>query len=129
MKHFDASRRLIYVGDTIVRPISLDPLVSQIMSRLPEPNREFNISEVDSFIANHGGPKRLLPHFLNSLSGLKSGSFHFDIYILKESFKKISWLFTQISSKESIANVPSCGYIKDESQRLQGERHPPNPLL
>lgn len=44
----------------------------------------------DSFIENHGGPKRLLPHFANSLSRLKLSSFQFDMDILKELFKEFA---------------------------------------
>jgi hypothetical protein len=45
------------------------------MLRLPNPNREFNIDEAYDFIANHGDPKRLFPHFIDSLAGLKIGVF------------------------------------------------------
>lgn len=66
------------------------------MLRLLELNKEFKIVEANSFIANHGGQNKLFPNFVNSLSGLKLGSFHFDIDILKQPFKEFSRLFSQI---------------------------------
>ena len=74
-KFFNASRRIIQVGDNTIHPISLNPLVLQRMLRLLEPSKEFTIVEVDDFIKNHGGPKRLLPYFINSFYGLKTNSF------------------------------------------------------
>lgn len=53
------------------------------MLRLPHPNRGFKITEPDDSIANHGGPKRLLLHFIDSLSRIETSSFQLDIGILK----------------------------------------------
>ena len=63
------------------------------MLRLPKPNKELKILEADDFITNHGGTKRLLTYFPDSLSGVKSNAFQFDIDLLMESFKEFAWLF------------------------------------
>lgn len=93
-KCFDTTRRVIHVSDTSTQPISLNPIIFQRMLRLLEPNKEFKIAEADDFITNHGAPKRLLPHFIDSLFGIKINSFQFDVSILKEPFMDFSWLFT-----------------------------------
>ena len=92
-KRFDTARRVIQVVDTIVQPISLNLIVFQRMLRLPQPNKGFKITEVDDFISNNGGPKRLLLHFIDSLSRVKTSSFQFDIEILKETFREFAQLF------------------------------------
>lgn len=92
-KCFDVARRVIWIGDTAITPIILNPLMFLIVLRLPNPNIGFKIVEVDAFIANHGGPKRLLVHFTDSLYGIKTSSFEFDIGILKETFRELTWLF------------------------------------
>ena len=73
--NFNALKRTIQVGDNTILPISLSPIVFQKMLRLPEPNKELKIPKADDFITNHGARKRLLPHFTDSLSGVKSISF------------------------------------------------------
>lgn len=56
------------------------------MLRLPEAIREFKITEKYDFITNQGGPKRLLPQFLDSLSGLSI----LILEILKEPLRDLS---------------------------------------
>ena len=53
----------------------MNPLVFQIMLRLPKPNKELNIVEADDFITNHGGLKILFPYFTDSLSKGKENCF------------------------------------------------------
>lgn len=96
-KHFDPENRIIGA----VKPISLSPMVFHRMLRLPEANKEFRITEANGLITNQGGPKRLFPQFTDSLSRIKTNSFHFDIGLLKEPFKEFSWLFALITGQES----------------------------
>lgn len=106
LKHFNHSRRLIQVGDNTIQPIIQNPLVFQRMLRLPKPNKELNLVEVDDFITNHGILKRLLPYFTDSLSRLRMNSFQFDIDVLKVSLREFSWLFAQITDQESTTLFP-----------------------
>lgn len=76
------------------------------MLRLQEPNKELKLPEMDDFVINHGRPKRLLPHFKDSLSGVKSNTFQFDINILKESFREFAWLFVRVIDRESTTYFP-----------------------
>ena len=89
-KHFDASRRTILVGDNTIPPINLNPLMFQRMLRLPETNKELKLHEENDYLTNHGGPKRLLPYFINLLSRLKLNTSRFDIDVLKDPFREFS---------------------------------------
>lgn len=91
-KHYDASRRTILIGDNTIHPISLNPLAFQRMLRLLGPSKEFKLPEIDDYVMNHGGPKRLLAYFIDSLSRLKLNCFQFDIDILKDPFREFAWL-------------------------------------
>lgn len=73
-KHFDASRRTILIGDNTIQPISLNPLVFQIILRILDPNNDLKFPEVDQFIINHGGTKILLPYFTSYLHQLLATS-------------------------------------------------------
>ena len=78
------------------------------MLRLPKTNREFKIVETNDFITNQAGPKRLFPQFTDSLSRIKTNSFHFDIGLLKEPFKEFAWLFALITGQESMTMFRWC---------------------
>lgn len=105
-KFSDASKRTIQVDDNTHHPISLSPLVFWKMLRLLEPNKELKLPEVDDFVTNYGGPKILLPYFVDSLFGLKLNSFQSDIDILKEMFREFSWLFARVTDQKSMAYFP-----------------------
>ena len=73
-KRFDTTSRVIQVGEVSFPPLRLSLIVFQSMLRLPKKNKELKelkLVEVDSFIANNGGMKKLLSHFKDSLSGIK----------------------------------------------------------
>ena len=74
-QYFDATKRIICVGDNTVPLISLSLLVFQKMIRLPKINKELKLPEGDDFITNHGGKKILLTYFIDSLSGVKTNAF------------------------------------------------------
>lgn len=105
-KRFDASNRIIQVGDNIVSPINLIPLVFQKMLILPKPNKELKLHKLDNFITNCGGPKRLLTYLIDSLSRVKTNAFYFDTNFLKDPFMEFSWLFTRVTSQESTTCFP-----------------------
>lgn len=71
-KRFNTTKRIVRVGDSIVPPINLSPLVFQKMLKLPKLNKELKLPKADAFITNNGGPKRLLKYFTDSLSRVKN---------------------------------------------------------
>ena len=80
-------------------PINLSPLVFQKILRFAKPNKELKLTEVDDFITNHGGPKRLLTYFSYSFSRVKINVFQFYIDFLKDPFMEFAWLFARTLAK------------------------------
>ena len=74
-KCFDTTKRIFHVGDRIVPPIYLIPIVLQKMLTLPKPNKELKLPEEDAITSNNGGPKKLLTYFIDSSSGVKDHAY------------------------------------------------------
>ena len=107
-KHFDATKRIIRIGDSIVPPINLIPIMFQKIMKLPKFNKELKIPEAYAFITNNGGPKRLLTYFTDSLYGVKTNPYQFDINLLKEPSREFAQLFAQVIDQESTMYFPQC---------------------
>ena len=105
-KCFDATKRIICVGDSSVLPISLIPIVFQKRMKFPNPNKELKLLEADDSISNHGGPKILLTDFKYSLFGVKTNAYQFDTDFLKDQFKEFAWLFARVTGQESTTYYP-----------------------
>lgn len=74
-KHFNASKRIVYIGDNTFHPNSLNPLVFQRILRLLETNRKLKLAKEDDFITSDGIPKMLFHYFIDSLYGINMCSF------------------------------------------------------
>ena len=105
-KWLDATKRIIHVHETSLDPRSLRPIVFQNMLRLPKPNKELKLSEIDSFIAKNGGLKKLLLYFIDALSGIKSNAYKFYTNLLKEPYQEFAWLFAWVMGQGTTSYFP-----------------------
>ena len=88
-------------------PISLSPIVFYKILRLPKTNKELNLPKEKAFtITNNGAPKILLTYFTNSLYGVNTNAYKFDIDFLKDPFREFAWLFVWITGQGSIEYFP-----------------------
>jgi hypothetical protein len=83
-KCFDATKRVIHVGEANLSLVSLRPIIFQKMLRLRKPNKYFKLTEVDSFLGNNGGKKNMLSRSIDSLVGIKPGTYQFHIDLLRD---------------------------------------------
>ena len=104
--HFDATKRVIHVGESNMPPIILTPIIFHKMLRFPKPIKELKIPKEDAFISNNSGPNKLLTYFTNSLSRVKVGAYQFDTNLLKEPYQESAWLFAQATDQDTTTYFP-----------------------
>lgn len=105
-KHFNAPKIVIFVNESTMPPTRLSPIVFHKMLRLLKLNKELKLPKEDAFIKNNDDPKTFLSYFTNSLNGVKTNVYQYDISFLKETFREFAWSFTWVTDQESTTYFP-----------------------